>query len=99
MNQWMRMLTFVIHARRTPDVLARVVMLFHRRRVQIDSLTTVRGDKSDALRLEVTVEVDQAKARLIEANLCKLVDVLLVEKNHRDGETEHHATEDGHRES
>jgi hypothetical protein len=56
-------------------------------------------DKSDVLRLEVTVEVDQAKARLIEANLYKLVDVLPVEKNHRDRETEHHATKDGHCES
>jgi acetolactate synthase-1/3 small subunit len=99
MNQWMRMLTFVIHARRTPDVLARVVMLFHRRRVQIDSLTTGRGEKSDVLRLELTVEDGQATAGLIETNLYKLVDVLLVEKDHGDGEIEHHTPNDGHRDS
>jgi acetolactate synthase small subunit len=95
----MRMLTFVVHVRRTPDVVTRVVMLFHRRKVQIDSLTTVRRENSDALRVEVRVEEDQVKTRLMEANLYKLVDVLLVERNHRDTETELHVTKDGHRES
>jgi acetolactate synthase small subunit len=74
------MLTFVVHTRRTPDALARVVLLFHRRRAQIDSLTVARFGKSDVLRIEVQLDVDEHKARRIEANLYNLVDVLLVKR-------------------
>jgi acetolactate synthase small subunit len=74
------MLTFVVHTRRTPDALARVVSLFHRRRVQIHSLTARRFGESDVLCIEVQLEVDEHKARRIEANLYNLVDVLLVER-------------------
>jgi acetolactate synthase-1/3 small subunit len=82
------MLTFVIHVRSTPGVLARVVLLFHGRQIEIDSLIAERTENPYVLRIEVTVEVDQNKARLIEANLYKIVDVLLIEKSndHRPGE-------------
>ena len=74
------MLTFVIHTRRTPDALARIVLLFHRRRAQIDSLRAVRFGESDVLRIEVQVELTEQKARRIEANLYNLVDVLSVKR-------------------
>jgi acetolactate synthase I/III small subunit len=93
------MLTFIVHVRRTPEVLARVVLLFHRRRIQIDSLAAGHAEQSGVQRIEVTVEEEQAEARLIEANLCKLVDVLLVEKSNRDKEIGHFVTKDGHCES
>jgi acetolactate synthase-1/3 small subunit len=93
------MLTFVVYAQKTREVLARVVLLFHGRRIEIDSLVAGRAERPDVLRIEVAVECDQDGARLIEANLYKLVDVLLVEKNHHDRETAHHGIEDGNRES
>ena len=75
------MLTFVVHVRKSSDVLARVVLLFHGRRIDIDSLVAGRIGKSDVLRIEVAVEGDRDRAQLIEANLYKLADVLLVERN------------------
>jgi acetolactate synthase small subunit len=93
------MLTFVIHVRRTPEVLARVVLLFHARRVEIGSLVAGLTERPDTLRIEVTVEIDQDKGILIEANLSKLVDVLLIEKNVTEKGAMRQATEDGHRES
>jgi acetolactate synthase I/III small subunit len=92
------MLTFIVHARRTPEVLARVVLLFHGRRIKIDSLVAGRVAKSDVLRVEVTVEVDRSQARLIEANLYKIVDVLLVERDYLHKEEAHQTIEGGRRE-
>jgi acetolactate synthase small subunit len=93
------MLTFVIHVRRTPEVLARVVLLFHGRRIEIDSLVAGRAELPDVMRIEATVESGKDKARLIEANLYKLADVLLVERTDFDKEPARPATEDGNRES
>jgi acetolactate synthase small subunit len=90
------MLTFVVHVRRTPEILARVILLFHRRRVQIDSLTAMSGEKPDVLRIEVTVDDDQDKAGFLEANLYKLLDVLLVEKKDFVEETARPGSKDGH---
>jgi acetolactate synthase small subunit len=93
------MLTFIVYARRTPEVLARVVLLFHGRRIEIDSLVAGRVEKSDVLRMEVTVEVDQRQVSWIEANLYKVVDVLLVKANNRDREAARRLNGDEHRES
>jgi acetolactate synthase small subunit len=90
------MLTFVVHVRRTPEILARVILLFHRRRVQIDSLTAKSGEKPDVLRIEVTVDDDQDKAGFLEANLYKLHDVLLIEKQDFIEETARPGAKDGH---
>jgi len=90
--------TFVVHVRRTPEVLARVVLLFHGRRIEIDSLVAGRAEKPDELRIEVTIDEDQDKAGLIEANLYKLVDVLLVEKKSVDRGREFRADTDGRQE-
>jgi L-asparaginase len=73
------MLTFVIYARRTPEVLGRMVSLFHRRAIAIERLTAERGEKPHVLRVTIVVEADAVESRRIEANLYKLVDVLLVE--------------------
>jgi acetolactate synthase-1/3 small subunit len=91
--------TFVIYVRRTPEVLGRIVSLFHRRATEIERLTAERLNDSNALRLTIEVETDPERTQLIEANLYKLIDVLSVEKSHRDRETADPATEDGNRES
>jgi acetolactate synthase small subunit len=71
---------FVIEARWTPEVLSRIVLLFHRRRVQIDSLLAEHDKKSDVLRIELKIEGDEGRVELIEANLYKLWDVMVVKR-------------------
>jgi acetolactate synthase-1/3 small subunit len=70
--------TFVVHIRRTPETLARVVALFHRRAVEFERLTAEPADDPKVLRMTITVETDPDQAQRVEANLCKLVDVLFV---------------------
>jgi len=77
------MLTFVIQARRTPEALARVVLLLHRRRIEIRSLRAVRRRKPDVLRIVIAVEGDENEARRMESSLYKLLDVLRVERQTR----------------
>jgi acetolactate synthase-1/3 small subunit len=71
--------TFVVHTQNKPDVLARVVLMFHRRALNIEALTLTRLKESDAVRITITVEADSEQSNRIEANLHKLVDVMLVE--------------------
>jgi acetolactate synthase I/III small subunit len=86
---------FVIEARWTPDALSRIVLLFHRRRVSIDSLVAQRNRETDLLRIEVQIEAVEGQAELIEANLYKLIDVLLVESKSVDREIALHTDKDG----
>jgi L-asparaginase len=76
--------TFVLHTRNTREVLGRVVSLLHRRFVNVESLTLRRGRKPDLLRIAVTLEADRDQAGRIEANLYRLVDVLMVERAGQD---------------
>lgn len=71
--------TFVIYAEDKPGVLSRITSLFRRRAYNIDSLTAGHTDVPGVSRLTVVLESDDAEARLIEANLYKLVNVLRVE--------------------
>jgi acetolactate synthase I/III small subunit len=71
--------TFVVHVENKPGVLTRVSSLFRRRAFNIDSLTVGRTEKPEVSRMTITVEADGDQARRIEANLYKLVNVLLVE--------------------
>jgi acetolactate synthase-1/3 small subunit len=71
--------TFVVYVENKPGVLTRVASLFRRRAFNIDSLTVGRTEKPEVSRMTVTVDADQDAARRIEANLYKLVNVLLVE--------------------
>jgi acetolactate synthase I/III small subunit len=56
-----------------------VASLFRRRAFNIDSLTVGRTEKPEVSRMTITVDADLDQARRIEANLYKLVNVLLVE--------------------
>ena len=71
--------TFVVYVENKPGVLTRVASLFRRRAFNIDSLTVGRTEKPDVSRMTITVDADHDQAKRIEANLYKLVNVLLVE--------------------
>jgi acetolactate synthase I/III small subunit len=71
--------TFVVYVENKPGVLTRVASLFRRRAFNIESLTVGRTEKPEVSRMTITVEADRDQARRIEANLYKLVNVLLVE--------------------
>jgi acetolactate synthase I/III small subunit len=71
--------TFMVYVENKPGVLSRVSSLFRRRAFNIDSLTVGRTEKPEVSRMTITVDADRDQARRIEANLYKLVNVLLVE--------------------
>ena len=71
--------TFVVYVENKPGVLTRVASLFRRRAFNIDSLTVGRTEKPEVSRMTITVDADHDQAKRIEANLYKLVNVLLVE--------------------
>ena len=66
---------FVIQAENRADVLARVVLLFHRLNIEITSLYLVRRRASETMRMTVTVEADRDRAVRVEAHLYKVVQV------------------------
>jgi acetolactate synthase-1/3 small subunit len=74
------MATFVVYARRTPETLCRIVLLFHRRAMDIERLTAERSSDPSVLRVTIEVDTDLEQTRLIEAHLYKVVDILLVGK-------------------
>ena len=71
--------TFIAHVEDKPGVLNRVVSLFRRRGFNITSLTVGRSAEPGVSRVTVVLDADDDTARRIEANLYKLVNVLLVE--------------------
>ena len=71
--------TFVAYVEDQPGVLNRIASLFRRRNFNIVSLNVGRTHEPGISRMTVVVEADDDKARRIEANLYKLVNVLSVE--------------------
>jgi acetolactate synthase I/III small subunit len=71
--------TFVAYVEDLPGVLNRVSSLFRRRGFNIASLTVGRTDEPGVSRMTVMLEADDDTARRLEANLYKLVNVLLVQ--------------------
>jgi acetolactate synthase-1/3 small subunit len=70
---------FVVYVEDKPGVLNRVASLFRRRAYNIDSLSVGHTDKEGVSRMTIVMEADDTVARLVEANLYKLVNVLRVE--------------------
>jgi acetolactate synthase small subunit len=66
---------FVIQAENRADVLARVVLLFHRLNIEITALYLVRRRASATMRMIVTVAADRERAMRMEAHLYKVVQV------------------------
>jgi acetolactate synthase-1/3 small subunit len=77
--------TFVVHARRSPETIARVLSLFHRRALDIERLRADCAEDPTMLRIAITIAADTEVARRIEANLYKLEDVLLIERSESPG--------------
>ncbi len=71
--------TFVAYVEDQPGVLNRIASLFRRRNFNIVSLNVGRTQTAGVSRMTVVVEADDDKARRIEANLYKLVNVLSVQ--------------------
>jgi len=71
--------TFVAYVENLPGVLNRVASLFRRRAYNIDSLAVGRTETPGVSRMTIVMEGDETIARLVEANLYKLVNVLRVE--------------------
>jgi len=69
---------FVIKAENRADVLARVVLLFHRLNVEIDALYMVRRRDSETMRMSVTIQFSREGSRRIEASLYKIASVTSV---------------------
>jgi acetolactate synthase small subunit len=71
------MTTFLVAAQNTRDILARVIMLFHRRAIPIYSLTMLSGENV-TLKMKITAGVEESRSLRIVADLYKLVDVRLI---------------------
>jgi len=71
--------TLIAHVEDKPGVLNRISSLFRRRGYNITSLTVGRTAEPGVSRLTLVIDADDDMARRIEANLYKLVNVLLVE--------------------
>jgi acetolactate synthase I/III small subunit len=71
--------TIIAHVEDKPGVLNRIASLFRRRGYNIASLTVGRTFEPGVSRLTLVIDADDDSARRIEANLYKLVNVLLVE--------------------
>ena len=71
--------TLIAYVEDVPGVLNRIASLFRRRNFNIDSLTVGRAEQPGVSRLTVVVDATEAGARLVEANLYKLVNVLRVD--------------------
>ena len=71
--------TLIAYVEDVPGVLNRVASLFRRRNFNIESLTVGRTESAGVSRLTVVVDASEAGARIVEANLYKLVNVLRVD--------------------
>ncbi len=71
--------TLIAIVENKPGVLNRVASLFRRRNFNIDSLNVGRTDNPKVSRMTLVVDSGDAEARLVEANLYKLVNVIDVQ--------------------
>jgi acetolactate synthase small subunit len=72
-------LKFVVVARNKPDVLARVVLLFHRAAVDIEAIRMPARGRGSELKITITLARKNPNAHRRAAILEKLVDVLSIE--------------------
>lgn len=71
--------TLIAYVEDVPGVLNRIASLFRRRNFNIDSLTVGNTEQPGVSRMTVVVDATEAGARIVEANLYKLVNVLRVD--------------------
>jgi len=68
--------TITVFTENETGLLARVVSVFTRRHINIDSLTTSRSSVPDIYRFTIVVRVDEAMVRKLVAQLEKQIDVV-----------------------
>jgi len=73
------MQTFAVYVDNKPGVLNRVASLFRRRAFNIESLTVGHTETQGVSRMTIVVNTDERGARLVEANLYKLIPVRRVD--------------------
>ena len=73
------MQTFAVYVDNKPGVLNRVASLFRRRAFNIESLTVGHTETAGVSRMTIVVDTDERGARLVEANLYKLIPVRRVD--------------------
>ena len=73
------MQTFAVYVDNKPGVLNRVASLFRRRAFNIESLTVGHTELAGLSRMTIVVNTDERGARLVEANLYKLIPVRRVD--------------------
>jgi acetolactate synthase-1/3 small subunit len=73
------MQTFAVYVDNKPGVLNRVASLFRRRAFNIESLTVGHTEMAGISRMTIVVDTDERGARLVEANLYKLIPVRRVD--------------------
>src|SRR5215212_5829928 len=73
------MQTFAVYVDNKPGVLNRVASLFRRRAFNIESLTVGHTETKGLSRMTIVVDTDERGARLVEANLYKLIPVRRVD--------------------
>ena len=73
------MQTFAVYVDNKPGVLNRVASLFRRRAFNIESLTVGHTETQGISRMTIVVDTDERGARLVEANLYKLIPVRRVD--------------------
>ena len=71
--------TFAVYVDNKPGVLNRVSSLFRRRAFNIESLTVGHTETQGVSRMTIVVDTDERGARLVEANLYKLIPVRRVD--------------------
>lgn len=79
------MQTFIVYVDNKPGVLSRVASLFRRRAFNIESLTVGRTEHEGLSRMTIVVDTDERGARLVQANLYKLLPVRQVQNVTRAG--------------
>ena len=70
--------TFVVVVEDKPGVLDRVASLFRRRAYNIESLAVGHTDRPGVSHITIVMNADERTARLVEANLYKIMNVLEV---------------------
>ncbi|MBM3771987.1 MAG: acetolactate synthase small subunit [Acidimicrobiia bacterium] len=71
--------TYAVYVDNKPGVLNRVASLFRRRGFNIESLTVGHTETDGISRMTIVVDTDERGARLVEANLYKLMPVRRVD--------------------
>ncbi|MFQ5645010.1 MAG: acetolactate synthase small subunit, partial [Thiogranum sp.] len=75
----MRARTFVVLVEDRPGVLDRVASLFRLRAYNIESLAVGHTDRPGVSHITIVMNADDRTARLVEANLYKLANVIEVQ--------------------